>query len=370
MKKPIPDLTERAARHARAVASIDAMLSSSPGWLSADTQNDNRIILSTRIRLARNLKSVLFPSTATNEQLEQVIELTEDACAGIKMLNDAYFIPMHELDDISEKVLVERRLISPVFASSAHPRMVIVDPREHVSIMVNEEDHLRLQSIQPGLALQEAWRLISLLDDELSEKLEYAFSPQFGYLTACPTNTGTGMRTSIQAHLPALSILQEVEQLVKKLAPSEIAVRGSYGEGSEVQGNIYQISNQLTLGRTETAIIDRLEVVAQKFIEAEQHARDRLFKHERVLLEDKIYRAVGILQNARVMSSQEFLDHLSMVRLGVDLEMLSGFQVEMLNQLMLITQPAHMQKMHKKRYKAGQRDVQRAEIIRRAFSRS
>ncbi|MFQ5630196.1 MAG: protein arginine kinase [bacterium] len=364
MKKTIKDITEQATKFASTQAGIESLLSKTPAWVFANRE-DNQIILSTRIRLARNLKSVPFPSTAKNEQLEQVIETTEQASAFIKMLQGAYLIKLQELDDISEKLLVERRLVSPVFASANHARMVIIDKNEFVSIMVNEEDHLRIQSIQPGLALQEAWRLISLLDDELSERLDYAFSPHFGYLTSCPTNTGTGMRASIQVHIPALSLTHEVEMLIKELAPSEIAVRGYYGEGSEVMGNIYQISNQLTLGRTEAAIVDRLEVVAQKFLEAEQKAREQIHKKERTLIEDKIFRALGILQNARIISSHEFLNHLSMVRLGLDLQLLNGLDLTGLNELMLTTQPAHMQKMHHQRYEAVQRDTLRAEIIRK-----
>lgn len=349
-------------------AGIGTLLTNTPAWIT--TKSDvSSIILSTRIRLARNLKSCLFPSKANDRQLEKVIATTEQACSKIKMFKKAIFIRMEDLDEVDEKVLVERRLVSPIFASSNHPRMVVIDKKEFVSIMVNEEDHLRLQSLQPGLAFQDAWHLVSLLDDELSEELEFAFSSNFGFLTSCPTNTGTGMRASIQIHLPALSFTNEINNIVKEHAPSEIAVRGYYGEGSEMMGNIYQISNQLTLGRTENAIINHLEKVAQKFIQAELKARDRLFKKERHLLEDKIYRAVGVLQNARVMSSQEFLNHLSMVRLGMDFEWINSIDIETINKLMLITQPAHMQKMHHKKYDAGQRDILRAEIIRKKFLR-
>ncbi|MDQ7052418.1 MAG: hypothetical protein Q9P14_05830 [candidate division KSB1 bacterium] len=203
------------------------------------------------------------------------------------------------------------------------------------------------------------------MDDELSEYLSYAFSEQFGYLTACPTNTGTGMRASILIHLPALSILDEVERIIRELAPSEIAVRGFYGEGTEVIGNIFQISNQLTLGRTETAIIDRLEIVANKFIEMEQEARERLLNQQRVDLEDRIFRALGILSHARIMSSLELMNHLSMVRLGVDLGFIDGLTPVLLNELMIFTQPAHMQKLDQSLEDSHQRDVARAEMIRK-----
>jgi protein arginine kinase len=368
MKKTI-NSKERTGLEVSEQAGVETLLTNTPAWITAKS-DVSTIILSTRIRLARNLRACLFPSKADDIQLQRVIETTEQACSQIKMLRKALFIRMEDMDDVDEKLLVERRLVSPIFASASHPRMIVVDKKEFVSIMVNEEDHLRLQSIQAGLAFQAAWQLVSLLDDELSEKLEYAFCSNFGYLTSCPTNTGTGMRASIQIHLPALSFTNEINRIVKELAPSEIAVRGYYGEGSEIMGNIYQISNQLTLGRTENAIINHLEKVSQKFIHAELKARDRLLKKERHLLEDKIYRALGILQNARVMSSQELLHYLSMVRLGMDFEWINGIEAETFNELMLITQPAHMQKMHHKKYDAEQRDRLRAEIIRRKFIQS
>ncbi len=348
----------------RGVEIIDQLIQKLPSWASGRGEQGD-ILLSTRIRLARNLYGIPFPSTASDEELQAVVEAVEKACQQSRVFDGAVYLYLQQTDDISRKVLVERRLISPMFAEGKHPGMVVIDTAENISIMVNEEDHLRIQSIQPGLGLKEAWRVISRVDDELSEHLSYAFSEQFGYLTACPTNTGTGMRASILIHLPALSILDEVERIIRELAPSEIAVRGFYGEGTEVIGNIFQISNQLTLGRTETAIIDRLEIVANKFIEMEQEARERLLNKQRIDLEDRIFRALGILSHARIMSSLELMNHLSMVRLGVDLGFIDGLPPEMLNELMIFTQPAHMQKLDQSLEDSHQRDVARAEMIRK-----
>lgn len=366
MKKEIKNLSEQVAAFAQSQAYIDGLLRKAPCWLTADSEH-GEVILSTRIRLARNFRAFPFPAMAKRQELEKVLELTRTACGKIKLLEEARYLDMKDLDEIGEKILVERRLISPAFANAPHPRLVAIGASEFASIMVNEEDHLRIQAIQPGLALQEAWRLISRLDDELSEQVDYAFSPQFGYLTSCPTNVGTGMRASIQIHLPALALQQQVEKVIKNLAPSEIAVRGFYGEGSEIMGNIYQISNQLTLGRTETAIVNRLEVVAHQFVEREQEARGNLFEQARLLLEDKVFRALAILQSARQISSQEFLKRLSYVRLGVDLGLIKGLELNAMSELMLLTQPAHMQKLHGTFADAESRDVLRAEIIRQKF---
>ena len=366
MKNAIRKKRPRAALH-RGTDYIQALLQKVPAWAMGHEAQEG-ILLSTRIRLARNLYGIPFPSTASDEQLDEVIRIVSDACRATPILQDVTYLYLKELDDVSRKVLVERRVISPMFSEADHAGMVVMDANETVSIMVNEEDHLRIQSIQPGLGLREAWRVISRIDDELSEHLSYAFSEQFGYLTSCPTNTGTGMRASILIHLPALSILDEVEKIIKELAPTEIAVRGFYGEGTEVIGNIFQISNQLTLGRTEIAIVDRLEVVANKFIELEQNAREKLLREQPDELEDRVFRALGILQNARIMSSLEFMNHLSMIRLGADMGLIQGLDAATLGELMIFTQPAHMQKMYKNMEDSRSRDRARAEIIRKKLS--
>ena len=243
--------------------------------------------------------------------------------------------------------------------------MAVVGVDELLSIMVNEEDHLRIQSIQPGFGVRESWRLISQLDDELAESLDYAFSEQYGYLTSCPTNTGSGLRVSIFVHLPALVMLGKAEEMMRELAPGEIAVRGFYGEGTEVIGNIFQISNLLTLGRPEMEMLSRQEAIGRDLLDHERQAREQLYRAQRVFLEDQVFRAVGTLKNARVLSSVEFLSLLSTLRLGLDLEIIGGLDRQQVNQLMMITQPAHLQKQHRELIDVESRDVMRAELVRR-----
>lgn len=363
MKKSSESSTSTASDPQQFIASLIRRL---PGWASASSADSN-IVLSTRIRLARNLRAQSFPTTARDSQLKKINRMIEQACTEIELTRPCAYIPMETLDPVSARVLVERRLVSPAFSTAQHPRLAIVDGDEQICIMVNEEDHLRLQSMRPGLSFAKAWELVSELDDELSDRLDYAFSAQFGYLTSCPTNTGTGMRASILVHLPALSLLEEIDVLLRDLASSEIIVRGFYGEGTEVMGNIYQISNQLTLGRSEDAIIKRLEEVAQQFFEAEMQARRQLLEKRDTFLEDKVFRAFGTLQHARVISSQEFLDHLSLVRLGIDVELIDVLQVATIGELMLQTQPAHMQKRFPNAAVSADRDILRARIIRDYF---
>ncbi|KAA3618796.1 MAG: protein arginine kinase [Calditrichaeota bacterium] len=338
-----------------------------PIWLDRAEEGDN-IILSTRIRLARNLNKIPFPRQAKREQLKEVVRSVKTAINRNQLCKAMAVFQKDELTAIFKKAFVERRIISPAFSESDTIGMVAIDPDEQLGLMVNEEDHLRIQAVQAGLSLHEAWRQISRIDDELSENLEFAYMPEFGYLTSCPTNTGTGMRASILIHLPALSMADEIDATIKKLSPNEIAVRGFYGEGTDVVGNIFQISNQLTLGRTETALINRLEVVADKFSEMEQEARERLLTEQRDEIEDRIHRSMAIMKSARLMSSEEFMKYISMLLLGVDLEILPGISSLELKKLMIFTQPAHMQIMYKSSSDSQSRDVLRAQIVRQKIN--
>lgn len=348
---------------------LNSLAQQIPRWLEGRAQ-DADIVISSRIRLARNLNDFPFPVAANRSDLAQIVDKVYRAAHSVRILPKAVFLDMEELNELDRKFLVERRLISPLFAESHHPGMVVVGEDELLSIMVNEEDHLRIQSIQPGFGVRESWRLISQLDDELSENLEYAFSDQYGYLTSCPTNTGSGLRVSIFVHLPALAMSGRAEQVVHELAPSEIAIRGFYGEGTEVIGNIFQISNQPTLGRPETEIISRLEAIGQRLLELERQTREQLQHGQKLILEDQVFRALGILQNARVLSSVEFLTLLSTLRLGLELEMIGGLDRHHLNQLMITTQPAHLQKLHHELMDVESRDMMRALLVRRKVTRS
>jgi len=342
---------------------LNALTKRLPHWLGNNAPHAN-IIISTRVRLARNLAGYKFPRTAESGELYEVIREVYSAIAPSRQLGDSIFLDMLRLAKLERKFLVERRLISPPFAAAENPAMLVVGENEYLSVMVNEEDHLRVQSIQPGLNVEEAWQQIAQLDDELGESLDYAFTDQFGYLTACPTNTGTGMRVSLFVHLPALAILEEIEKVMKKLTPAEITVRGFYGEGTEVVGNIFQISNQLTLGRTDDNIVKRMEEVGQKLVSLEDDARERLLEAQPVDLHDKVYRAAGILKYARTLSSLELLNLLSYLRLGSDLGIFKNIDRSFLNELMVTLQPAHIQKAYREMDDDRQRDVQRAHVVR------
>jgi protein arginine kinase len=334
-----------------------------PGWLEGDAPHSD-IVISTRARLARNLSDYPFPNAADRDELEEVVQEIYRALTPSQLLSQAMFLDMQKLGKLDRKFLVERRLISPPYADSSHPGMLVVGENEYLCVMVNEEDHLRIQSIQPGLNIEEAWRMLTQLDDELGEQLEYAFTDHFGYLTACPTNTGTGMRISLFVHLPALAMLEEIETVLGKLAPSEITVRGFYGEGTEVVGNIFQISNQLTLGRTDESIVKRMEEVAAKLLSLEADGRERLLTDHRLRVEDKVFRTIGILQNARMISSLEFLNLLSHLRLGLDVGLLKNVDRGLLNALMVVLQPAHLQKTEREAQDDERRDLRRAELVR------
>jgi protein arginine kinase len=347
--------------------SVNSLVKRLPRWLEAGAPHSD-IVISTRARLARNLADHSFPNAADQTELSEVVQEVYRVTCSCELLGEQLILDMQKLGKLDRKFLVERRLISPIYAESSRPGMLVISEGEYLSVMVNEEDHLRIQSVQPGLNISEAWRLISQLDDELGEQIEYAFTDQFGYLTACPTNTGTGMRVSIFVHLPGLALLEEIEPVISKLAPSEITVRGFYGEGTEVVGNIFQLSNQLTLGRTDESIIRRMEEVAEKLVSLETDARERLLTDHKLRVEDKVFRTLGILQHARMISSIEFLALLSNLRMGLDLGILPNIDRRLLNELMVIMQPAHIQKMHRDAQENERRDVRRAELVREKIS--
>lgn len=332
-------------------------------WLTEEDEYSD-IIISTRVRLARNIKGYPFPNGASDSQLSQVIRKVRAACSNCSCLHNAHYIEVQKLSEWDSKYFVERRLASPQFIENGTPSLLVVGAKESLSIMVNEEDHLRLQCIEGGLKIPEAWKKISLVDDELEENLNFSYSPKFGYLTACPTNLGTGMRVSLFVHLPALSMQGKINSIMRTLPTSEIAVRGFYGEGTESIGNIFQISNQLTLGRTEENVIKRMTATTKKLIDIERKARKNLFKEDKIRLEDTVFRALGILKNARIITSLESMDLLATLRLGKELGFIKDLSRLAINQLMVLVQPAHLQKIYEEDLGVKERDVLRAEFIR------
>lgn len=342
---------------------IDDLLWNFGTWLTNEDEFSDTII-SSRIRLARNVSGVPFPNRASHDQLRKITEDVRKACQQSESFRKARFVEVAKLSDWDCKYFVERRLASPQLIDSEAPRMLVIGNRESLSIMVNEEDHLRMQCIEAGLGIEDAWRKISVADDQLEENLNFSFSKKFGYLTSCPTNIGTGMRVSIFVHLPALSALEEVTDVINDLPSSEVAVRGFYGEGTESIGNIYQISNQLTLGRTEGNVIKRIIKTARKLTELERDARGKLLAEGNIKLEDMVFRALAVLQSARIMTSLEAMNLLSTIRLGRELGVIKDISRLAINQLMVLVQPAHLQKIYDCNLDAKERDVLRAEFIR------
>ncbi|MCG0278249.1 MAG: protein arginine kinase [Thermanaeromonas sp.] len=325
------------------------------------------IIISSRIRLARNLKGMPFPHLMDTRQESRVVQLVGRAVqsAGVeRAVGPLYLQRLRELTPLERQILVEKHLISPQLAEDKGEKAVVLREDEAISIMVNEEDHLRLQCLLPALMLHEGWRMATSLDDALEEELDYAFDQERGYLTACPTNVGTGLRASVMVHLPALVISKQAGQVLSALTKVGLAVRGLYGEGTEAAGNLFQISNQITLGRTEEELINNLSAVAVQLADQERGAREHLYKKSRWQLEDRVGRAYGILSNARILNSQEALRLLSDVRLGVEMKIIRGIDQRVINQLMFMIQPAYLQYLAGREMPPHERDVQRARLVR------
>ena len=324
----------------------------------------NHIVISSRIRLARNCQGVPFPYKASNDQLKIVLDQAEKVIRGNRDFENFRIIRLNDLSAIDIQFLVEKRLISIAQAQFKRPyRALIFNPEEVLSIMVNEEDHFRIQCIQPGFQLKKVWELIDRCDNQIGAVIEYAFNENEGFLTCCPTNVGTGLRASVMMHLPALLIKNRLGDLLKTVSKQGYAVRGFYGEGTDFQGNLFQISNQATLGIKETEIMERLELICRQMIEKEQKARDELMMHSKQKIEDQVMRAYGILTNARMMTTTEALDLLSKVRFGIELGILTKAGYDTINRLMLIIQPCYLQLLKGLEMDKEVRDSTRALLI-------
>lgn len=339
-------------------------------WLSGEGPAAD-VVLSTRVRLARNLTDVAFPTRMDGEAAEAVIARVEQGLAELgDDLGPAALYRLREIPPLERRALVEKHLISPRLAQAAERAALVLRPDEAVSVMVNEEDHLRLQGLAPGLGLEGVWDRVNRLDDALERRLDYAFSPRLGYLTACPTNTGTGMRASVMMHLPGLVMAKQDQPLFNALAKVGIAVRGLYGEGTAAHGNLFQLSNQVTLGQSEREILVNLQGVCQQVIDRERKVRAQLHRTRRVELEDRVWRAYGILATARVMSTREAMALLSDLRLGVDLKILPPLEGRVFNELQVQVSPAMLQVVEGRELGPAERDVRRAERIRRRLQGS
>ena len=333
-------------------------------WLSGEDDAD-AMIVSCRARLARNLSTSPFAPKATLDHQEHIIDQVLGAAQKSAQMGNAAFFKVNTLQGNERRLLVERHLISPALAESKGQRGLLFNPDESLSVMINEEDHLRLQAILPGLQTMQAWQEVNALDDELGGVLKYAHSEQWGFLTACPTNTGTGLRVSVLIHLPALVVTEDMERVMRGLTQMTFTVRGFYGEGSNAVGNLFQISNQSTMGVPEAEIVEKLSEVTRQIIAHEKEAQAALLKEAPSQVEDKVWRAYGLLEHSRVLSSQEFMNLLSAVRLGRSLGIVNGLSSGFINQLMIITQPSHLQAEAGADLSPEERDVRRAEVVRR-----
>jgi len=322
------------------------------------------MVISTRIRLARNLQHVPFTHRARDEQLQGVLMSVAGAARQAEAFTNGVLLRMNEIGPIERQMLVERRLVSHELGDGSRPRGLLLAEREGLALMLNEEDHLRLQALTPGFQLAEAWARADAADDQLDQALDFAFSEEIGYLTACPTNAGTGLRASVLIHLPALVLLDEIQRVLKSIMQVGLNVRGLYGEHSEVMGNLFQISNQTTLGRSERDAIESLERVSRQIIDTEERARERMMRDARVQIEDKVWRAYGTLRFCRSIHSREVINLCSAVRLGVALGMPGLCRLNVLNELLVVTQPAHLQRRFGAEMTPAERNVYRAQVVR------
>lgn len=333
-------------------------------WMESAGEHAD-IVMSTRIRLARNLEDYKFPLAFTEDEAHKI----EQMVSGILLDHDPEeyqftSYQMKQLDPLDKQVLIEKHLISPSLIDAKHESAAVVSEDESLSIMINEEDHLRIQCILPGLQLDAAYEKASKIDQLLDHELRYAFDEKYGYLTTCPTNTGTGLRASVMMHLPALTATKQMARITPIINRLGMVVRGIYGEGSEALGNVYQISNQVTLGKAEFEILQELQGLTKQLIEKEREARNALLEHSRILLEDKLFRSLGTLRYARLLTTEEAATCLSDVRLAIDLGIITHVSKTILNECMIFMQPGFLQQYAGTALSPKDRDVFRAKMIR------
>lgn len=347
---------------------LDDLASSSGEWLKG-TGPESDIVISSRIRLARNLADFPFISRTTETDRAEIEQTLHQHITSLqesgRFPKQTLYFNVSELDEVDRRFLVERQLVSRELAESEGARAVVIDPAERFSVMINEEDHLRFQVMHSGLDLASTWRQINELDDLIEEQATYAFHEKLGYLTACPTNVGTGVRVSVMLHLPALVITRQIEKVFKSLQKINLAVRGLYGEGSQAMGDFYQISNQITLGMTEEELTKKVSDVVPVLIDYERQAREFLVRESHETLHDRVSRAYGILRTAQTISSEETMHLLSSVRMGINLGLISDLEIPTINKLFIHTQPAHLQKLSGVELDKSDRDIERATYLRR-----
>ncbi|MDA8233929.1 MAG: protein arginine kinase [Clostridia bacterium] len=335
------------------------------GWMD-NTGLEGDIVISSRIRLARNIAHMKFPYLLDEKNSDKIVQNVKDTLDKEKVKKELGKIELtllKELNPNEQQILVEKHLISPALLEKVKGRAVGLSEDDRISVMVNEEDHLRIQCLFPGLQLEEAWQLASKIDDLLEENLEIVFCEERGYLTACPTNVGTGLRASVMMHLPALVMTNQINRVITVVTQVGLTVRGLYGEGTEATGNLFQISNQITLGQTEEEIISKLKAVTMQIINQERASREALCQGSWAGINDRVWRAFGILSYAKSLSSYEAMSLLSDLRLGIDLKILPQIEPRLLNELLVLIGPAYLQKFAGKELSPGERDIYRAKFL-------
>lgn len=347
---------------------FDKFINNKDGWLSKKGP-ESEIVFSSRIRLARNIAGIPFPSKATPQQREKVFKLTEEVYPHIKRFKDSFFINIDELGELDAQFLLERHLISQEHLRKSSGRGLIISKNEEISIMINEEDHLRMQVIASGFDLKRCWEILDNIDNDISKKVSFSFLSEVGYLTACPTNVGTGLRASCMLHLPALILTKRINKILELLARISFTTRGLFGEGTQALGDFFQVSNQVSLGLSEEELIDNLISVVNQVKNHEIDARNILLKKYKTNLEDNVWRALGILRSARLITSKEAFSHLSILSLGLDLGIIKDIDFskgarKLLRNLFIMIQPAHLQKIEGRPLKEKERDSIRASILR------
>jgi protein arginine kinase len=339
-----------------------------PSWVKAEGEAGD-VVISSRVRLARNVKGFIFPNYADEKQLAAVNEAIGAAVKGSNALENLRRINIEELSPGERMTLVEKHLCSPQFVEQPHLRMLFLNEEQSVSVMVNEEDHLRIQAITPGHSLEQALNLANQVDDYLEDSLEYCFDESYGYLTACSTNVGTGIRASLMLHLPALTMVDQIKRVLSNLTHVGINIRGLYGEGTESLGNIYQISNQVTLGHSEEDLTNSLKSVCRQVIEQERTVREALLKDSKLQLEDRLCRSYGLLTQARLLTAQEALKLISDVKLAADLGIIPETKRSGIKELLFLIRASILQKMAGQEFSPVERDYYRASIVRETLMR-
>ena len=352
---------------------ISAVREDGMQWMDADGPFAD-IVLSTRVRLARNLREFRFGVRSDAVERRDIFSIAREVAGETRLLGGGGVLEMDQLSDNDRRLLLERHMVSRELVGeegggpTAHSALLLADG-DSLGVMVNEEDHLRLQSLVGGFRLRDAWQRVDRLDEELGTRLRYAYHPEFGYLTSCPTNVGTGLRASVLVHLPGLVLTQEIGRVLQGIAQVGLTFRGLYGEGSEVVGNFFQISNQTTLGKSEEELIDHLQTVVEQVIQYERQARSILLRDAPTVIEDKVWRAYGLLRYAHSIAFEEMMNLLSGIRLGSGLKLLPGLRVYTLNQIMILTQSAHLEQMAGRALDKNEADIARAAYIRRTLAR-